>query len=195
MSDITERIKNSEEGETIRNIMYSTLMTHGTLYDGKERSSELVQDTLATGDLQNALQLGSIIKGDFHRTHDVSGMKGHWIIHTHGKRNGQKLHPPSLQDVLLTIQRSANDSSFRGISIIVAKEGFYIMYPSRGLIDTLTQTPGSDAVLGDKIKKKYPAVFTSACTSGDVQALVDTLKSYNIICEFIHHEENSSSTV
>lgn len=171
--------------------MWNALMTCGTLYDGKERIAEISLGTLATGDYQEALQLGSIHKGDLHEVSTV-GVDGPWIAHTHGEYNekGQKYHPPSLQDILVTIQRTVNNKMRQGISVVVTMEGFYILYPMSQLITRLCREIGYDRLLAKEINDFYPEVFTklkSGSMTPDV--LSGVLKKYNIVCEFILRPE------
>lgn len=186
MSDISRQIKSDKD---FLKIMWKALMEFGTMYDGKERITEILLGTLATGDCQQALQLGSIYKGSYHEA-PADCIKGPWVAHTHGKEENQKYHPPSLQDLLVTIQRVANDATFRGISVVVTIEGFYILYPKRDLIKRLHREPGFDTELANTIKKFYPEIFTRA-KSGSISpdTLSEALKKHNIVCEFIPRHE------
>lgn len=187
MSDISKRIRKDTK---FQGLLHSALMEL-TLHDGNERVAEIRLGTLASGDCQEALQLGSIYKGSYH---DVSTdrIDGPWIVHTHGKEEDQKYHPPSLQDLLVTIQRAANDKSYRGISVIVTIEGFYILYPKRDLIRRLHRETGFDKVLAKQINDMYPEIFTKM-KSGALapNTLSEALKKYDIVCEFISQVEPS----
>jgi hypothetical protein len=163
-------------------------MTNGTGYDGYERITTLVQGRLAEGEEQNRYQLGDVYKGSFHTVKIPDAIKNYpWIIHTHGKIEHQNFHPPSLQDVLMTVQNTANNPDYRGVSIVVAPEGFYILYPNRRLLDYMLTDIGFDKSLASDLKKEYPKVFdrviSSRCYSPD--EICSKLKEYNIHCYFI----------
>ena len=187
MSDITARIK---ADASFQKLMYTALMECGTLYDGRERIVEILQGTLAKGDYQEALQLGTIHKGDLHQV-STNGVHGAWLAHTHGEEDGQKYHPPSLSDILVTIQRAVEDPTHKGISVIVTVEGFYILYPTRDLIKRLHREINYDKTLAKQIEDSYPKIFTEM-KSGTVSptTLTETLKRYNIVCEFIARDSH-----
>jgi len=192
MSDIVERIRYEKK---IQDAMYGSLMTHGTLFDGKERISELQQGTLAKGNRQNALQLGAIFRGEFHEV-SIGDLKGPWLIHTHGKRKGQKYHPPSLRDILVTIERTFNDDNYKGISIVVAPEGFYILYPNRKLINRLNRDEAYSSELEQEINENYMSIFEKTkCGVASPHTLCEFLKKYNIICEYLEYSSCSAPEI
>lgn len=187
-----------QENERLRKVIYDCLMTNATLYDGKERYTQLLQGTLAEGENQNEFQLGHIYKGDFHSVPvPENDGDGHWLIHTHGRSIDAVYHPPSLQDVLITIQRTSNNRYLQGISIIVALEGMYVLFPRRSLVQKLLSREGKNpdkpeldiqTTLKEKLKKEYPIIFNNVrcgLKGTGPQTIVEYLESVGMICAFI----------
>ena len=184
--DVVDRLRSDKR---FLKIIYKSLMTNGTAYDGKERYTELLQGTLAIGENQNELQLGHIYKGDFHNVAVPPEVSGNWLIHTHGKIEGRLWHPPSISDIFIIIQRTSNNPDLKGISIIVAPEGFYIMFAKRALVKALTDWEYGDA-MQKQFRKKIISEYGKILLLATPEKIVEYLCSADIYCEFIYYSKS-----
>jgi hypothetical protein len=140
-----------------------------------------------SSDDQQKLELrGHIVFGTQHSVNRRNREKDdyHWHIHTHPvNTRGSAYMPPSENDMLIVMDKAANDPKNRGgLSIVIEPKGAWFTCAT----DSLSERLRSEVVDINEFRKKYKSKFYSVSSGREPPKLLCSyLQSYGFISDFI----------